>query len=1130
MSNAPHIVTSDLERNFRALRSGQQLPDPVVPEPPPRAYSGGRPPPHPGAVTANFGMHQGAPMIRMASNNSVIYGQPMFFSPIHTPINWQIPSKRKETYQWLRYWNLSEPKVAAALQFYCFTPDTLVQMADGRLCRISDVRAGDRVVRGDGTTGAVARTFSRHGDEDIYRIRIAGLTTFPLKCTAGHELKIGNASGKVEFRQASTLQSGEFLLTPCPNPGATSVDKNLAWLVGLYAAEGCPIPSERQRGGWRQVDHKGVYFDLHLDEDWIVAEIKHCVEALYGAVPVSVRKLPETNTTRVAIYSSLVADELVGHCFGAAKTGSKRFSPQVFQWNADGLWRCLSGFFAGDGCYNPANGFQGVGVCRTLMSQVSHLLDCLQVPHSFTMSQPKNADQAKRQVVYNVRISRRFCAPFLRDNKKVSDHWTGESDDHQGFAPYYYRDGFIWRRVMQVETEPYTGPLHDLEIEGEHSYTANKIAVHNSQFPINKYTHELSDRQKRHEYDRLVDRLKLVKWLRIISYESHLLGDCFPFIEIECPICGGQGKDPQTRKPCEHPDGSFKRLVVLNPEYVELYSSPLMPDPVIALIPDDDLRRVVSTRGLGFNRLTPEAQKMIAAGQPIPLDNRNVSHIKFGETGYSRFGTSIVRRLFPILAYKTKLMTAQWIVAERMILPIKVVKLGSAERPAARSDLETIQSQIAMTANDPNLTIVTAHDFDMDWIGASGKVLTLGPEFELIAQEVLDGLMINKALLNGEGPQYANASIGIEAMIQRLEQWRSELAEWVEHKIYLPYAVMKGHIKENEFGEEEYVYPRIKWERMALRDQQQYRQFMLQLHEKGNISTQTLLESFDINYDSEVEKIRFERASNAQAGGPMGGMGPGGGMGGGFGGPPGGGGMGGPPGGPEMGGPGMDMGMGGGPPGMGGDMGMGAPGGGGMPLGPGGQPGLMAETATPLVVESQQQPVNSQQFSGKVLTEKSREKVERQNQKAVREQEKAQKAQQGDGMQRDQLGRVLMTRIEREMFKALLKARQEGRIRHSIRPQTDVWYGPQLYNIDFTMPDILLGIEADGDLHKYPDKIASDKKRDTNLAQLGWTILRFTEDEIESKMPQIVETIITNADQKEKEILGKAPPAQPKPQ
>jgi len=52
------------------------------------------------------------------SGANVIWTQPMFFSPMHTPQNWQIASKRREVYQWDRFYYANEPKVAAGVDFY----------------------------------------------------------------------------------------------------------------------------------------------------------------------------------------------------------------------------------------------------------------------------------------------------------------------------------------------------------------------------------------------------------------------------------------------------------------------------------------------------------------------------------------------------------------------------------------------------------------------------------------------------------------------------------------------------------------------------------------------------------------------------------------------------------------------------------------------------------------------------------------------------------------------------------------------------------------------------------------------------------------------------------------------------
>ena len=610
---------------------------------------------------------------------------------------------------------------------------------------------------------------------------------------------------------------------------------------------------------------------------------------------------------------------------------------------------------------------------------------------------------------------------------------------------------------------------------------ASAIDVY-SQFPINGFKNECKDLKIKKYYDDLCKKLDLDDWLRVISHELYRIGDCFPFLEIECEHCGGSGVDPYTGTSCEHKGGSWKRIVVLTPESVEVYTNPLTPDPVIALLPDEELRTLVIRGGPGSEKLGQHIKEYIVAGKPIPLDNRNVSHLKLGDRAGVRYGTSIIRRLFPYLAYKTKLMTAQWLVAERMILPIKIVKVGSETRPAGPQDIANVQSQLAQTANDPNLTLVTHHDFDLEWYGAAGKVLQLTTEFETIEKEILDGLMLNKALLNGEGPTYSNAAIGVEVMIQKLDRLRKRLARWVEEKIYLPVAIMNDFVRENDWGQKEYVYPHIKWNPMHLRDQQQHRQFMMQLYEKNVISTKTLLDCFEIDYDNEVEMIRWEREHCLLGQNGEGGEG---GMGGGFGG---------------------DLGGGGGMPlgGLEGMMGGGDAG--------GGEPG--GDVGVPVMASSV---ANIAEYDGKVLKPKSRERIEKQ--KKVSE-----KPLSSDGWNRDpNTGRIILTGPERELLKELVNSKKTGQINKKMFSQFPVKWGKKTYTIDFAIPDIKLGIEVDGGLfHSTKEQIEKDKKRDSNLAFLGWTILRFKDDEIENQMRGVLDKIISTILLKEKDLQEKS--------
>jgi len=278
-----------------------------------------------------------------------------------------------------------------------------------------------------------------------------------------------------------------------------------------------------------------------------------------------------------------------------------------------------------------------------------------------------------------------------------------------------------------------------------------------ARFPMNGFKLECPDRKILSFFEHhVVKKLKLNERFKEISSEYYMLGDVFVHTDIECPICGGTAVDPDTEEPCNHEGGRFKRAFVMNPDWIEVQRSPLTDEPLIVLIPDEELQQIVHKRQPKaiYDRIPEHLKPLIMAKAPIPLSNRTISHLRHMPVPYGTYGTSIIRRLFTTLAYKTKIMTANWIVAERLILPVRVVKIGSDERPASTTDIADVQSQLAQTANDPNLTIVTHHNFDYEWYGTSGKVLQITQEMEHIDKELLDGLMLNQALLNGEAPGY----------------------------------------------------------------------------------------------------------------------------------------------------------------------------------------------------------------------------------------------------------------------------------------------------------------------------------------------------------------------------------------
>jgi very-short-patch-repair endonuclease len=364
----------------------------------------------------------------------------------------------------------------------------------------------------------------------------------------------------------------------------------------------------------------------------------------------------------------------------------------------------------------------------------------------------------------------------------------------------------------------------------------------------------------------------------------------------------------------------------------------------------------------------------------------------------------------------------------------------------------------------------------MDFVGATGKIHDMSTQMEAIGKEMLDGLMLPQTLLNGEMAGYASAAVGVETLIRRLETWRLELATWVEKNIFLPVAQMQGYVdvdKSRLVGETVYLYPRLKWNDLNLRDNTAKLQNLMQLHDKGLISTQKLLEEFDIDYDTEINRLREEQIVSGKVGPVMGGGDGGGGMGG----PPMGGG-GGPP--PDLGMPmppepsaGLEA---GGMPPMGGDVGASAAG--GAPVAPPeGGGGLQASAGT---------------APDKIYKKGKAPKVEKKDEHRV-----------------EAAKPIYLTKPEQKLYSVLSRLKVPYRLFAQFKQATP--YSTSPYLLDFAYPEIGIDLEADGDFwHSDPESVTRDKQRDQNLATMGWRVVRIKETALNNSVDEVEKIVYAN--------------------
>ncbi len=375
---------------------------------------------------------------------------------------------------------------------YCFPPGTLIRMADGSEKRIEDVTTSDRVVTAEGNVGRVYKTMRRYVNEPLLTPVMWG--HYHLRATAEHplltkrgyvklcDIQPGDmvAFPKYAAKSSSVLQTNEFLyernfakqskrvyrghtdelataravgipgraksvVRTSVMPDAVHLTNGFGRLVGLFLAEG-------------HTEFSKVQWSFNVSEkDTFAAEVVRLAESELGAeAKLTVRP---NNTIWVRIYGTRWAklfETLCSH--GAA---FKSLHPALATGPLEFLHGVLTGWMDGD----RQRGNSAVSISRILALNMFDIANAHGYLPIFSTHQKSKVgkDGILRQHAWKV-------------------GWGGsESSGLVGRGSYRATqdDTHMWRKVCELVEEPYEGDVFNLEVEGDHSYVAEGVGVHN---------------------------------------------------------------------------------------------------------------------------------------------------------------------------------------------------------------------------------------------------------------------------------------------------------------------------------------------------------------------------------------------------------------------------------------------------------------------------------------------------------------------------------------------------------------------------------------------------------------------------------------------------------------------------
>lgn len=346
----------------------------------------------------------------------------------------------------------------------CFVAGTLITTQRGQI-PIEEVKVGDMVLTHKSRWQRVEETMN-HKATGIYTIQVQGSPK--TEVTGNHRFYVrykskvwDNANRKYktvytdpEWKEVSKFTGKELIAFPVVNSmeSINDLSNDMLWLLGRYVADGylCDSkrkdrPSNTHRTIWCIGNDKLDEFRFHIERCGI-----NYSESLF------------TGCTKF-ITSNREMFELCSQ-FGRG-AGNKSIPMFIFGLSKEQLHMFISGYIAGDGS-NTENFYRATSISRRLIYQLGQLVNtCYGITY---------------QIAYCKRPTKHII-----ENREVNQHdtWEIKYPMTMGIKSHgIMLNDTLWMPIRKISFDPNRNEtVYNLEVENDHSYTANNMGVHNCQ-------------------------------------------------------------------------------------------------------------------------------------------------------------------------------------------------------------------------------------------------------------------------------------------------------------------------------------------------------------------------------------------------------------------------------------------------------------------------------------------------------------------------------------------------------------------------------------------------------------------------------------------------------------------------
>lgn len=732
----------------------------------------------------------------------------------------------------VEYWALGE----------CLYPGTLIETEVG-FTPIEKLRRNIKVTTHKGRLRNIKDLKAHTVNENLYSVEVEGIRCIPLQLTGNHPLFA------TQRKDVKCLIRKKDKYALCwPNKCSAQIKRNgkiypgcenkIPWNIDfirtqelvegdyLYQAIDETVESIEYISddwcklfGWflskgsfykntnKGTERYGVYtgVTIAVSEEEIVEDLRSLCERNDWSYRTFKRS---SGIWGIVITSLEIVNQFLYH--GGEYSASKKLSKEIMKLPFEQQRKILVNYINGDGSVDKKDGnIQLSSNSLELIMQFRLLLARLGITVVISKHKGEYAGSNKEYVPsdYNYRlyIKTLYTHNFTDIMTRKAQFLKFSSIETRGqFFAIFDNVRYLVMPIRKISNFNYSGLVFNLEVEDDHSYIANGIVSHN----------------------------------------------CFPFAELD------------ERK------GVWSGIILHNPDYVDVRANVLSKQPIINLLPDENLKNIINSTAPEDIKLKaqldPAVIQLVQHGKPIPLDNFNVSAVLSKLHPYDVRGTGLLTSCFKDLMHRDKLREMQYAIADNYVLPLKIFKIGDPTgdfRPED-SDIEDFQSMLEEAMYDPNFVMVTHGAVSTEMVGWGQSVYGVDGDLQIIYRNLMMGLMVPEPMITqGEIGNKGNTSMGGEILRNRYIVYRNMIQRWLEKKIIEPICRIHEFYKVED-GKKKLIVPEIVWNKIILKDVDSYISTLSQLMPAGIVSPDTVMDVLDLDVHEEMKKTRESQVRN----------------------------------------------------------------------------------------------------------------------------------------------------------------------------------------------------------------------------------------------------------------------------